>query len=91
MYSAKESAAWQLARYGELWDKGLDELKQYNRMNKVEPLERGLAELGANTWFSGVRRQQSDHRKGLSVISTLRGNYKVHQLLTGPTVMCINI
>ncbi|WP_448245499.1 phosphoadenylyl-sulfate reductase [Thalassotalea agariperforans] len=81
VYSAKESAAWQLARYGELWNKGLDELKQYNRMNKVEPLERGLAELGANTWFSGVRRQQSDHRKGLSVISTLRGNYKVHPII----------
>lgn len=81
VYSAKESAAWQLARYGELWDKGLDELKQYNRMNKVEPLERGLAELGANTWFSGVRRQQSDHRKGLSVVSTLRGNYKVHPII----------
>lgn len=81
VYSAKESAAWQLARYGEQWNKGLDELKQYNRLNKVEPLERGLAELGANTWFSGVRRQQSDHRQGLSVLTTLRGNYKVHPII----------
>lgn len=81
VYSAKESAAWQLARYGEQWNKGIDELKQYNRLNKVEPLERGLAELGANTWFSGVRRQQSDHRQGLSVLTTLRGNYKVHPII----------
>ena len=81
VYSAKESAAWQLARYGEQWDKGIDELKQYNRMNKVEPLERGLADLGANTWFSGVRRQQSGHRQGLSVVTTLRGNYKVHPII----------
>lgn len=81
VYSAKQSAAWQLARHGEQWNQGIDELKQYNRMNKVEPLERGLAELEANTWFSGVRRQQSDHRQGLSVISTLRGNYKVHPII----------
>lgn len=81
VYSAKESAAWQLARYGEQWNKGIDELKQYNRMNKVEPLERGLTELGANTWFSGVRRQQSGHRQGLSVVTTLRGNYKVHPII----------
>lgn len=81
VYSAKESAAWQLARYGEQWNQDVDTLKQYNRINKVEPLERGLADLGANTWFSGVRRQQSKHRQGLSVISTLRGNYKVHPII----------
>lgn len=81
VYSAKESAAWQVARYGEEWAQGPEELKAYNRRNKVEPLERGLAELGANTWFSGVRRQQSGHRQGLSVIATLRGNYKVHPII----------
>ncbi len=81
VYSAKESAAWQLARYGEQWNQDVDALKRYNRINKVEPLERGLADLDANTWFSGVRRQQSKHREGLSVISTLRGNYKVHPII----------
>jgi phosphoadenosine phosphosulfate reductase len=81
VYSAKESAAWQQARYGEPWQEGGEALKHYNRLNKVEPLERGLAELEANTWFSGVRRQQSDHRQGLSVLSTLRGNFKVHPII----------
>lgn len=81
VYSAKESAAWQLAKYGEQWADGDAALKQYNRMNKVEPLERGLTELNASTWFSGVRRQQSEHRKGLSVVSLLRGRVKVHPII----------
>ncbi len=81
VYSAKESTAWQAAKYGEQWTKGEDELKEYNRRNKVEPLERGLSELNAGTWFSGVRRQQSDHRQGLSVVSILRGRFKVHPII----------
>lgn len=81
VYSAKESPAWQQARYGNLWEQGEDELKQYNRINKVEPLERGLEELQAGTWFSGIRRQQSDHRQGLSVVSILRGRFKVHPII----------
>lgn len=81
VYSAKESAAWQLAKYGEEWDKDEASLKQYNRRNKVEPLERGLNELNAGTWFSGVRRQQSQHREGLSVVSILRGRFKVHPII----------
>lgn len=81
VYRAKESAAWQQARYGEEWDMGGEALKNYNRRNKVEPLERGLANLEAGTWFSGVRRQQSEHRKSLSVVSVLRGRFKVHPII----------
>lgn len=81
VYSAKESAAWQLAKYGEQWAKDEESLKQYNRMNKVEPLERGLNELNASTWFSGVRRQQSSHRQNLSVVGILRGRFKVHPII----------
>jgi phosphoadenosine phosphosulfate reductase len=81
VYSANESAAWQLAKYGDEWAKDDESLKAYNRRNKVEPLERGLTELKAGTWFSGVRRQQSAHREGLSVVSILRGRFKVHPII----------
>ncbi|MFT5757333.1 MAG: phosphoadenosine phosphosulfate reductase [Alteromonadaceae bacterium] len=81
VYSAKESAAWQKAKYGEEWDAGETPLKAYNRRNKVEPLERGLNDLNAGTWFSGVRRQQSEHRESLSVVSILRGRFKVHPII----------
>lgn len=81
VFSAKESAAWQLAKYGEEWAKDEDSLKAYNRRNKVEPLERGLSQLNARTWFSGIRRQQSSHRENLSVVSILRGRFKVHPII----------
>ncbi len=81
VYSAKESAAWQQAKYGEEWDKSDADLKAYNRRNKVEPLERGLNDLGASTWFTGVRRQQTAHRENLPVVSTLRGRFKVHPII----------
>ncbi len=81
VFSATQSASWQQARYGNLWEQGADELKHYNRMNKVEPLERGLSKLNAGTWFSGVRRQQSTHRQTLAVVTTLRGRFKVHPII----------
>lgn len=81
VYSAKESAAWQSTKYGQPWNDGAEALQQYNRLNKVEPLERGLSELNANTWFSGVRRQQSEFRSELSVVSVLRGRFKVHPII----------
>ena len=81
VFSAKESAAWQLAKYGKQWEQGADDLKAYNHRNKVAPLERGLSELGANTWFSGIRRQQTEHRKNIPVVSVLRGRFKVHPII----------
>ena len=81
VFSAKESSAWQLAKYGEQWAQDEEALKSYNRTNKVEPLERGLSQLNANTWFSGIRRQQTEHRKNIPVISVLRGRFKVHPII----------
>jgi phosphoadenosine phosphosulfate reductase len=81
VFSARQSASWQQARYGNLWEQGSEQLKFYNHLNKVEPLERGLSALNAGTWFSGVRRQQSNHRQNLSVINVLRGRFKVHPII----------
>ena len=45
------------AKYGEaLWQK--DHAK-FHQLTKVEPLQRGLAELGAIAWLTGDRRDQS--------------------------------
>ena len=35
VYRAPVSAGWQEARYGKLWEKGLDGIEQYNQINKV--------------------------------------------------------
>ena len=81
VYSAKESSAWQLAKYGEEWAKDEISLKAYNHRNKVEPLERGLNDLSVGSWFSGIRRQQSEYRENLSVVTILRQRFKVHPII----------
>jgi len=74
------SAAWQESRFGKLWDQGLEGIEQYNRINKQEPLDRALRELGAETWFAGLRRVQADTRAQIEPIEFKRGRYKVHPL-----------
>ena len=75
-----ESPAWQESRFGKLWDQGLDGIEQYNRINKQEPLNRALKEMGAETWFSGLRRVQAETRSKTAPIELKRGRYKVHPL-----------
>jgi phosphoadenosine phosphosulfate reductase len=76
IYSAKQSTAWQEARYGKLWNQGVEGLTQYNTINKVEPMKRALKELNAKTWFSGLRRDQSSTRGSLPVLSIQNGCFK---------------
>lgn len=49
VYRAKESAARQEARYGKLWEQGVEGIEKYNDINKVEPMNRALQELHAQT------------------------------------------
>jgi phosphoadenosine phosphosulfate reductase len=77
---SEASAAWQESRFGKLWDQGLEGIEQYNRINKQEPLDRALRELGAETWFAGLRRAQAETRASIAPIEFKRGRYKVHPL-----------
>jgi len=76
IYRAQHSAAWQEARYGKLWDQGVEGMTKYNLINKVEPMKRALKELNAKTWFSGLRRSQSSSRGDLPVLSIQNGCFK---------------
>ena len=77
VFSAETSAAWQEARYGKLWEQGVEGIEQYNQINKVEPMNRALQTLGAQTWFAGLRRDQSGSRANLPVLGVQRGVFKV--------------
>lgn len=77
IFKAKESAAWQEARYGKLWEQGVEGIEQYNTLNKVEPMNRALETLNAGTWFAGLRREQSQSRAQLPVLSVQRGVFKI--------------
>lgn len=76
VYRAGITPAWQEARHGKLWEQGLDGLKKYNHINKVEPMKKALHELNVGTWFSGLRREQSESRAHLPILSVQNGVFK---------------
>ena len=80
IFRSDSSPAWQESRFGKLWDQGLDGIERYNRINKKEPMERALKELGAETWFSGLRRAQAKTRAETAPIEFKRGRFKVHPI-----------
>ena len=77
VYSARMSATMQEALYGERWLQGLEGLEAYNYDNKVEPMQRALAELEAGTWFTGLRRVQSESRTDTPFVQMKDGIHKV--------------
>lgn len=81
IYRAEHSPAWQEARYGKLWEQGLEGIERYNWLNKVEPMQRALRDLGAAAWISGLRRQQAKSRQNLDVLLWRNGRCKVHPLI----------
>ena len=81
VFRAELTPAWQESRYGMTWEQGVEGINRYNRMNKVEPMQKALEELGAGTWFSGLRRVQSASRKDLSVLGSQGDVTKVFPLV----------
>jgi len=81
VYRAGQGAAWQEACYGKLWEQGLDGLEKYNRLNKVEPMQRALQELDAWAWLAGLRRQQSSTRGNLDVLAVQGPRLKIHPIV----------
>jgi phosphoadenosine phosphosulfate reductase len=58
-YVPQMTAAHQESLHGKLWEK---DPKEYARLNKIEPMNRALKEIGADIWLSGLRRSQSATR-----------------------------
>ncbi|CRY54447.1 MULTISPECIES: phosphoadenylyl-sulfate reductase [Yersinia] len=77
VFRAPQSPVWQEARYGKLWEQGVEGIERYNELNKVEPMNRALETLGAQTWFAGLRREQSGSRAQLPVLAIQRGVFKL--------------
>ena len=80
VYRPHRSAAWQEARHGQRWEQGRQALADYNRENKVEPMQRALDELDVGTWFSGLRRSQSATRARLELVDRQWQRLKLHPL-----------
>jgi len=77
VYRSRFSPAWQEARHGQRWLQGVEGIEAYNQENKVEPMRRALEELGAGTWFAGLRRVQADTRAETPFVQRANGRIKV--------------
>ena len=85
VYQSDVSPARMEALHGQLW-KNDDSVSHriYGALRKVEPMNRALQELGAKALLSGVRSDQTDHRKTLNRIvyrDKHPQHYRIHPLL----------
>lgn len=79
------TAARQEALYGNRWEQGDEGVEAYLAVNKVEPMQRALNELGATGWLAGLRNNQTAHRAGLPRVGVQDGRIKVHPILSWST------
>ncbi len=65
--------------FGEaLWD---TDVLQFHHLTKIEPLERGLLELGTTAWITGRRRDQAVTRAEMPYVELDKvGRYKINPL-----------
>ena len=81
VYNPLYTAARQEALFGKRWEDGKAGIEAYNRMNKVEPMNRAVLELGAEAWITGLRRTQSSTRRNLDVLVRQNKVMKVHPII----------
>jgi phosphoadenosine phosphosulfate reductase len=84
VYQPTMTAARQEALYGRLWEQGEAGLERYAVLNKVEPMNRALRDLGADVWLSGVRRSQSITRSARPLAERQGKTLKVYPILDWP-------
>jgi phosphoadenosine phosphosulfate reductase len=82
IYQATMSPARMEAIHGKLWEQdSVEAFNHYDRIRKVEPMQRALQELQATAWLAGLRRHQTSHREGLNRVDRQNDLYKVHPIL----------
>jgi phosphoadenosine phosphosulfate reductase len=82
VYQSPMSPARMEALYGRLWaNKDIDSLNRYDKIRKVEPMQRALQELKATAWLAGLRSDQTDHRQTLQRVGQQGDRYKVLPIL----------
>ena len=80
IYRPQIGIGWMEARFGKLWEQGVEGIDRYNRLRKVEPMRRALTELGVRTWIAGLRRSQTRTRADIDFLELRDGRWKLHPL-----------
>ncbi len=65
VYAPRLTSARLEAIHGQLWQGDPSALARYQRVTKVEPMQRALDELRPKAWLAGLRRSQTQHRSSL--------------------------
>ena len=81
VYNPAMTAARQEALYGKECEQGIQGIERYNFINKIEPMERAVRELGATAWLTGLRRTQASTRRDLKVVHRQNKITKVHPII----------
>ncbi len=82
VYQSPVSPARMEALYGRLWEQhDVSALNRYDQIRKVEPMQRALKDLGATAWLTGLRADQTDHRRSLNRVGIQDGRYKLMPIL----------
>lgn len=82
VYQSDLSPARMEAIYGKIWqNKDIESLNLYDRIRKVEPMQRALKELNARAWLAGLRQNQTDYRQQLSFVNKQGEQYKILPIL----------
>jgi phosphoadenosine phosphosulfate reductase len=71
---------WRELDVANLQASGVEAISRYNRVHKVEPMQRALRELGAQTWIAGLRRDQSESRENIEILQLQGGRFKLHPI-----------
>lgn len=78
VYAPTIGAAWMEARLGRLWEHGVDGIRRYNCLRKVEPMQQALDDLAALTWIAGLWRSQSASRRHIDFLELRGARWKFH-------------
>ena len=81
IYQSPLSPARMEALHGRLWEGSAESFNRYDRIRKVEPMNRALDELNATAWLTGLRAKQTDYRKTLERIGKQGDRYKILPIL----------
>jgi phosphoadenosine phosphosulfate reductase len=82
IYQSPLSPARMEALYGKLWEQNdVEAFNLYDKIRKVEPMQRALQELKATAWLAGLRRSQTNHRSNMQKISLQDERYKILPIL----------
>ncbi|MGI0481155.1 phosphoadenosine phosphosulfate reductase [Geminocystis sp. CENA526] len=82
VYQSDLSPARMEAIHGKIWqNKDIESLNLYDRIRKVEPMQRALKELNAKAWLAGLRQNQTDYRQQLNFVNRQGQQYKILPIL----------